>query len=514
MPFEMPNLAPAYPETFLLVAASVILLVDLMLPDRLRHVTYALSQLTILVCALLTVGTFNAAEQQSIYTFSNMFVADRMAVVLKLFTYIAVAGCFVYSRVYLEQRGMFQGEFFVLALFAMLGMMVMISSNHFLTLYLGLELLSLCLYAMVALNRDSATSTEAAMKYFVLGALASGLLLYGMSMLYGATGSLEIRQVSDTIASGGGNATVLVFGLVFVVAGLAFKIGVVPFHMWLPDVYHGAPNAMTLFIGSAPKIAAFAMAIRLLVNGLLPLAEHWQQMLALMAVLSFAIGNLAAIAQTNYKRMLAYSTISHMGFMLLGLLSGIAIGTGAPAPANVPAIELYEKLLEANRTTAQDAYSAAMFYTVTYVIISLGALGMTLVMSRAGFEAEELSDFKGLNQRHPWLAFLTLIFMFALAGVPPTVGFYAKLAVLQAAVSAGHVTLAVIAVVFSLIGAFYYLRVVKLMYFDEPEERAALKPALDIRTLVTINGLAVLLLGILPQGLMELCLQSIKALAV
>jgi NADH-quinone oxidoreductase subunit N len=513
MLFETPNFLPAIPEIFLLIAACVVLMVDLYLPERLRWVTYALSQLTVLGCALLSVAAFQAAGGETLNTFNEMFVADRMSVVLKLFTYLAVAVSFVYSRTYLEDRNMFRGEYFVLALFAMLGMMVMISSNHFLVLYLGLELMSLCLYAMVALNRDSAKSTEAAMKYFVLGALASGLLLYGMSMLYGATGSLEIRMVSETIAAGSGDRLVLIFGLVFVMAGLAFKVGVVPFHMWVPDIYHGAPNAMTLFIGTAPKIAAFAMAIRLLVNGLLPLAEHWQQMLAMMAVLSFVIGNLAAIAQTNYKRMLAYSTISHMGFMLLGLLSGIAPGA-SPDATGLAAASVYDKMIEANHGTILDAYSGAMFYTITYVLMSLGALGMTLVMSRAGFEAEHIADFKGLNRRHPWLALVTLFFMFALAGVPPTVGFYAKLAVLQAAVGAGHLWLAVFAVVFSLIGAFYYLRIVKLMYFDEPEDRAPIRPAMDLRVLMTVNGLAMIVLGIMPQGLMDACLASIKALAV
>jgi NADH-quinone oxidoreductase subunit N len=368
-------------------------------------------------------------------------------------------------------------------------MMVMISANHFLVLYLGLELMSLCLYAMVALNRDSAASTEAAMKYFVLGALASGLLLYGMSMLYGATGALELTQVAQAIAAGQANRTVLVFGLVFVVAGIAFKLGVVPFHMWIPDVYQGAPNAITLFIGSAPKLAAFAMAMRLLVNGLLELAIDWQQMLVILAVLSMAIGNLAAIAQSNIKRMLAYSTISHMGFMLLGLLAGVVQG---------------------NRFSAPDAYSAAMFYSVVYVLTAAGAFGMVLAMSRAGFEAEEIDDYRGLNQRSPWYAFLMLLLMFSLAGVPPTVGFYAKLSVLDAVVKAGQIWLAVVAVIFSLIGAFYYLRVVKLMYFDEPRETAPIGSSLDARMLLSANGLAVLVLGVLPGPLMALCLAAIQ----
>jgi NADH-quinone oxidoreductase subunit N len=360
-----------------------------------------------------------------------------------------------------------------------------------LALFLGLELMSLCLYSMVALNRDSAVSTEAAMKYFVLGALASGLLLYGMSMLYGATATLDLAQMAQVIGTGRANRVVLVFGLVFVVAGLSFKLGVVPFHMWIPDVYHGAPNAMTLFIGAAPKLAAFAMAVRMLVNGLIDLAVDWQQMLAIMAVLSMAVGNLAAIAQPNIKRMLAYSTIAHMGFMLLGLLAGVVGG---------------------NRLSAPDAYSAAMFYSIVYVLMSLGSFGMVLALSRAGFEAEDLDDYRGLNRRSPWYAFLMLLIVFSLAGVPPTVGFYAKLAVIDAVVKAGQIWLAVVAVVFSLIGAFYYLRVVKLMYFDEPRDAGPIETATDARWLLSANGLAVLVLGIMPGGLMALCLAAVQNL--
>jgi NADH-quinone oxidoreductase subunit N len=492
---------PAAAEIFLLFATSVILLLDLFLSERHRFVSYALSQLALLGCALLTVASFNAGGGGPIFAFSDMFVADRMSVVLKLLTYIAVSVCLVYSRGYLNDRGLLKGEYYVLLLFATLGMQVMISANHFLTLYLGLELMSLALYALVALNRDSALSTEAAMKYFVLGALASGLLLYGMSMLYGATGTLDIGKISETLESfyangwKGANKEVLVFGLVFVVAGLAFKVGVVPFHMWIPDVYHGAPNAITLFIGSAPKIAAFAMTIRLLVNGLLPLAQQWQGMLILLAVLSLALGNLAAIAQTNFKRMLAYSTIPHMGFMLIGLVSGVVDGNWQ-AP------------------TTRDAYSAAMFYMATYVLMSLGAFGIILLLSRAGFEAENLDDLRGLNQRHPWSAFLTLLLMFSLAGLPPTVGFYAKLSVLQVAVQAGQVWLAVVAVIFSLIGAYYYLRVVKLMYFDAPTETAPIRAPFDMKVLLSINGLAVLVLGLMPSTLMELCLRAIEALVI
>jgi NADH-quinone oxidoreductase subunit N len=491
MSSDLPLLLPAYPEIWLAAMASLILLVDLVVPERRRNATtYALSLATLAGCAFLTIGVAQATGGRSAYTFGDMFVADLMAEVLKLLTYVAVALCLVYSRRYLADRDMLRGEYFVLTLFATLGMMVMISANHLLVLYLGLELMSLCLYSLVALNRDSAVSTEAAMKYFVLGALASGLLLYGMSMLYGATGTLDIEKLAELIAAGKADRAVLVFGLVFVVAGLAFKLGVVPFHMWIPDVYDGAPNAMTLFIGTAPKLAAFAMAMRLLVNGLLGLAIDWQQMLVILAVLSLGLGNLAAIAQSNIKRMLAYSTIAHMGFMLLGLLAGVVGG---------------------NRFSAPDAYSAAMFYSIVYVLMSLGGFGMILLMSRAGFEADNIADYKGLNQRSPWYAFMMLLVMFSLAGIPPTVGFYAKLVVLDAVVKADQIWLAVFAVLMSLIGAFYYLRVVKVMYFDEPQSAAPIDAGLEMRVALSANGLAVLVLGILPGPLLALCLAAVRA---
>ena len=491
MNFTMPNLLPAYPEIFLLIMVSTILVVDLFLPQALRYVTYGLTQLTLLGCALLTLDVAILTQGVATATFNNMFVADLMGNALKFCAYVALFTTLVYSRAYLADRGLWKGEFFALVLFALMGIMVMISANHFLTLYLGLELLSLSLYALVALDRDSARSTEAAMKYFILGALASGLLLYGMSMIYGATGTLDISRVAHTISTAHPNKIVLTFGLVFLVSGMAFKLGVVPFHMWIPDVYHGAPTAMTLIIGSAPKLAAFAMAMRLLVLGLLDLAVDWQQMLVILAVLSMAVGNLAAIAQTNIKRMLAYSTISHMGFMLLGLLAGVVNG---------------------NWLNAADAYSAAMFYVLIYVLTTLGTFGMVLLLSRAGFEAENLEDFKGLNARSPWYAFIMLLLMFSLAGVPPTVGFYAKLSVLQPLLAADMVWLAVVAVLFSLIGAFYYLRIVKLMYFDEPNDTAPIEPSLDMSVLISVNGLAVLVLGVMPQWLMALCFFSIKAL--
>ncbi|MGC2047881.1 MAG: NADH-quinone oxidoreductase subunit NuoN [Gallionella sp.] len=474
----MTKLMPAGAEIFLLIMACVILIADLLIKQQARTATFLLVQLTLLGCSLITVGTH---VQGVTYAFGNMFVDDLMSDVLKLLTYLAVAMMLVYSRRYLTLRGLFSGEFMVLALFAMLGMMVMISANHFLTLYLGLELLSLSLYAMVALQRDSAIATEAAMKYFILGALASGLLLYGMSMLYGATGSLELSVISSAILSGEANQVLLVFGLAFVVSGLAFKLGVVPFHMWVPDVYHGAPTAMTMLIGSAPKLAAFAFVSRILVEGLQPLWQHWSGMLIILSIASMAIGNITAIAQTNLKRMLAYSTIAHMGFMLLGFLSaGI------------------------------EGYGSAMFYTVIYVLMSLGAFGMIMLLSREGFEADSLSDFKGLSQRSPWLAFLMLLLMFSMAGVPPTVGFYAKFSVLNAVVQAGHVWVAVAAVLFSLIGAFYYLRIVKLMYFDAPESHSPIIFGQDTALLISVNSLGVLLLGLLPGSLMSVCAVSVQ----
>ncbi len=480
--FVVPDLLPAAPELFLAFMALVILLVDLTVKDSRRTVTFALAQLTLVGCLAIQLLT---STGDVVYTFSNMFVDDLMADLLKIFLYMTVIVVLFYSRGYvIDRESMNKGEYYVLTLFATLGMMVMISANHFVTIYLGLELLSLSLYAMVAMNRESVTSTEAAMKYFVLGALASGLLLYGMSMIYGATGTLEITGIAERLYSGGVNKGVLAFGLVFLVAGLAFKLGVVPFHMWIPDVYHGAPTSVTLLIGSAPKLAAFAITMRLLVNGLITMAQDWQAMLIILSVLSMAIGNLAAIAQTNLKRMLAYSAISHMGFMLLGITTGVVGG---------------------DARFALNAYSSAMFYVVAYVLMSAGTFGMILLMARAGFEADELDDFKGLNKRSPWFAGIMLMLMFSMAGIPFFIGFFAKFAVLQAVVAAGYIWLAVIAVFFSLIGAFYYLRVVKLMYFDAPADPSPLVAPLDMRILMSANGIAVALLGIFPQMIMSLC---------
>eukprot|EP01034_Spumella_vulgaris_P037680 gene37680-46487_t len=368
-------------------------------------------------------------------------------------------------------------------------MFVMISGSNFLLIYLGLELLTLSSYALVALRRDNAVASEAAMKYFVLGAMASGFLLYGLSMMYGATGSLSIPRVFEVISAGAVNKSVLIFGLVFIVAGLGFKLGAAPFHMWVPDVYQGAPTAVTLMIGAAPKLAAFAITMRLLVDGMVGLAVDWQQMLIVMALVSLVVGNLAAIAQTNLKRMLAYSTIAQMGFMLLGMASGV---------------------VNFNTLSAANAYSSAMFYTVTYVLTTLGSFGLIMVLSRVGFEADELNDFKGLSKRSPWYALIMSILMFSLAGVPPLVGFAAKFSVLQAVLSTGALWLTVLAVMFSLIGAFYYLRVVKVMWFDEPADTAPLAVNVDTSVVLGLNALAIVAMGMIPGPLLDACLTAMK----
>jgi NADH-quinone oxidoreductase subunit N len=479
-----------YPEIILLTMACVITLFDLGVSSQRRTATYLLTLGTLALVAAMQ--ALYADSGVTIYGFGNMVVSDPMGNWLKCFATVAVMVTLVYGRPYAADRGMLRGgEMFSLSMFALLGMSTMISGNNFLVIYMGLELLTLSSYALVALRRDNATATEAAMKYFVLGALASGFLLYGLSMMYGATGSLDVNAVFRAIASGHVKHQVLVFGLVFVVAGLAFKLGVVPFHMWIPDVYQGAPTAVTLMIGGAPKLAAFAIVIRLLVEGMLPLAIDWQQMLMVLAVGSLLIGNLAAIAQTNLKRMLAYSTISQMGFVLLGLMSGVVDG---------------------NVYSAANAYSSAMFYIVTYVLTTLASFGVILLLAREGFESEEISDFAGLNHRSPLYAGVMAVCLFSLAGIPPMVGFYAKLSVLQALVASGQtwsLVLAVFAVLMSLIGAFYYLRVVKVMYFDEPITASTVSAPLDVRAVLSLNGALVLILGLVPSGLMALCARAI-----
>ena len=482
----------AYPEILLLVMACVFALVDLFVKSPLRGATHALTLLTLAGLALLT-GLYASSGQVAV-GFGGMVISDPMGNWLKCFASVAMMVTLVYGRGYAGARDMLRGgEMFTLAMFALLGMFVMIGGNNFLVIYLGLELLTLSSYALVALRRDNATATEAAMKYFVLGAMASGFLLYGLSMMYGATGSLDIGEVFKAVNSGQIRHQVLVFGVVFIVAGLGFKLGAVPFHMWIPDVYQGAPTVVTALIGGAPKLAAFAIIMRLLVDGQLPLAIDWQQMLVVLSIGSLLVGNLAAIAQTNLKRMLAYSTIAQMGFVLLGLLSGVVDG-------------------KVDAATVEGAYSASMFYVVTYVLTTLAAFGVILLLAREGFESEEISDMAGLNQRSPLYAGVLAVCLFSMAGIPPLVGFYSKLAVLQALMASGqafYVGLAVFAVVMSLIGAFYYLRVVKVMYFDAPLTATSVSAPLDVRVVLTLNGALVLVLGLVPGGLMALCADAI-----
>ncbi|GFE84848.1 NADH-quinone oxidoreductase subunit N [Steroidobacter agaridevorans] len=460
-------------EIFLLTAICVILLVDVFLDDSKRWVTYGLTMLTLAGCAFVTV---NYAVDGRVIAFDGMFIADPMGDVLKLFTYGTVAVSLLYSREYLQRNGLFRGEFFILALVAMLGVMVMVSAGSLLTVYLGVELLSLSLYAMVAFDRDSGVAAESAMKYFVLGAIASGALLYGFSILYGVAGTLQLDELAVAVREVGAGNLGLIFGLAFVIVGIAFKFGAVPFHMWVPDVYHGAPTPVTMFIGSAPKIASFILAIRVLAEGLDAMVASWQNMLIAISIASMIIGNVVAIAQTNLKRMLAYSTISHVGFILLGILAG-----------------------------TNDGYRASMFYTLTYVIMAVGSFGMILLLSRKGFEGDQLEDFKGLARKSPWFAAVMMMLMFSTAGVPPFVGFWAKIAVLGAVVNVGLSWLAAVAVLLSVVGAFYYLRVIKLMYFDEPTDTYNIEAGGTLRAVLSANGVAVLALGIFPSVLLDLC---------
>ncbi|MDF1587844.1 MAG: NADH-quinone oxidoreductase subunit NuoN [Gammaproteobacteria bacterium] len=473
MMFEVSNMSFALPEMFMLVMACVMLLVLAIRGEKGTNSIYVLSQLSLIATALIIYQSISSGGGLS---FDGTYIKDTLSNVLKLAICLINVFVLLYASSYLKARSLFKGEFYVLALFSTLGMMIMASAYHFLILYLGLELMSLCLYAMVAMQRDSAVATEAAMKYFILGALASGMLLYGMSIIYGVTGSLAIADIAQVLQTQQIDKTVLSFGLVFLLIGIGFKLGAVPFHMWLPDVYHGAPTAMTLFIATAPKIAAFAMAIRLLVDGFGDSQAYWQDMAIMLSVLSMIIGNVVAIAQTNLKRMLAYSTISHVGFILLGVLSGTAQG-----------------------------YSAAMFYVLVYSLMSLGGFGMIILMSRQGFEADNIDDFKGLSQRSPWFALMMLILMFSMAGIPPLAGFYAKFAVINSVVEVGLVPIAIIAVVMSVIGAFYYLRLIKVMYFDKPSDQNALQAPKDMQIAISVNALLVLALGISPGALMAIC---------
>jgi NADH-quinone oxidoreductase subunit N len=480
--FSLATLAPAMPEIVLLLLTSALLLIDAFLSEGERYISYWLAQVALVGTAVLT-ALMMFSGTGVVVTFNGMFVADMLSQVLKIATLLTVAATLMLGRSYLQERELLKGEFMTLALFGTLGMMVMISAHNFITLFLGLELMALSQYSIVALQRDSVRATEAAMKYFVLGALSSGLLLYGMSMIYGATGSLDVARIAQALENQSSQMPILaVFGLVFVVAGIAFKLGNAPFHMWIPDVYHGAATPTTILVGGAPKLAAFAFIMRLLATGLQSMSPDWQQMLVVMAVASLLLGNVVAIAQTNLKRMLAYSTISHMGFMVLGIIAG-----------------------------TEGGYGASMFYAISYTIMTLGSFGMILLLSRSGFEAENLEDFRGLNQRSKWFAFVMLVMMFSLTGLPPTMGFFAKLFVLQAVLDAGYTWLVVFAVLMSVIGAFYYLRIVKIMYMDAPSGEMTFEPRADARWLLSAMAVATLFFGLLPSPLLDLCARAITA---
>ena len=465
------------PEITLLALACVVLIVDAFSKDPLHVLSYWITQASLLITLGLVLYYF--PENASI-AFHGGFISDAMSATLKAFICGITFIVFLYSHEYLKEHQCLKGEYFVLGLFAVLGMMIMASAYSLLSVYLGLELLSLSLYAMVAMQRDSSFASEAAMKYFVLGALASGMLLYGISIIYGLTGSIQLMTIADTINVDSVNQIYLVYGMIFLIIGIAFKLGAAPFHMWVPDVYQGAPTSVTLFISSAPKLAAFAMAMRILVDGLLPLISDSQSILIILAILSMAVGNIIAIAQTNIKRMLAYSTIAHVGFLFLGLIAGTASG-----------------------------FAGSMFYIISYALMSMGAFGMIILLGRHGFEAEMLDDFKGLSERSPWFAFIMLCFMFSMAGVPPFLGFWSKWFVLKELVASCFVEVAALAVIFSIIGAYYYLRIIKLMYFDKPDSMTAIKASQQMRFVLSVNGLTVLVLGLAPNILMSLCLMAL-----
>jgi len=484
---EFLNLSAALPEIVLLAAICCVVLIEALVKSPRKPSPLTLALLAMAVPAVLLIGQVGLSE--TVYAFNGLYIADPLAVMLKLCAFIAVAACLIYAKRYLADRDIPESEFHLLALLSLLGQMVMMSAGNLLVIYLGLELMSLSLYAMIALRRDDSVATEAAMKYFVLGALASGFLLYGMSMVYGGAGSLDLVEITRRFDAGLANPLVFSFGVVFIVAGLAFKLGAVPFHMWLPDVYEGAPTAATLLIASAPKLAAFAIAFRLLVEGLAGIAHDWQVMFLVLAVGSLVFGNVVAIAQTNLKRMLAWSTIAQIGFVLLGFLSGVIDGDTGAVPT---------------------AWGASLFYVIAYVLTTLGTFGLIQLLARSGFECDRIADLKGLHTRSPWMALAMLLMMFSLAGIPPMVGFYAKVAVLTAAVEAGLVWLAVLAVMFSLVGAFYYLRVVKVMYFDAVEDDGEIVAGGGARATLALNGAAVLLLGIVPGPLMALCLEAVR----
>ncbi len=481
MNFVIPSFAPAIPEMVLLALISFILIADTFWAKRFKFATYYATQISLIFVGFLIISSFATTQ---IITFDGSFVRDSFADVLKLFTLAVSFGVFFFAREYLVQHKFFSGEFFVLGLFGVLGMFVMISAHNMITMYLGLEIMSLAIYAMVAMRKDSAQGLEAALKYFVLGALATGMLLYGLSMVYGATGSITFPEIAEIIASGNANSMVLSFGVVFVVIGLAFKLGAVPFHMWVPDVYHGSPTAVTLFLATAPKIAAFAMLYRLLAEAMPGLLNDWQSLIIMVSVLSLIVGAVVAIVQDNLKRMLAYSGIGHMGFLLLGVIAA-----------------------------SPDGYASAMFYVVIYAITGVAGFGIIAALSRTGKEFDLIADFKGLNARNPWLAFMILMIMFSMAGVPPFVGFWAKLLVIEEVVQAGFLWLAVLAVIAAVISAFYYLKVIKTMYFDKPEDTSRLDPV-NGRLTIGVSSIAILLLvlGLLPSTMIDIFFNSLNAM--
>jgi NADH-quinone oxidoreductase subunit N len=482
MNIAMPQFFVAIPEIFILCMACIILLVDVFISARYRFIIYLLVQLTLLIAFLLTLPQFGDYPKP-IITFSGHYILDRLAVLSKLFIYLFSFFSFAYAREYIENRQIAKSEYYLLGLFSVLGMAIMASGHSLLTIYLGLELLSFSLYAMVAMYKESKLATEAAMKYFVLGSFASGALLYGVSILYGLTGDIKIDVIAQVLQ--GKHDIVAVVALIFILGGLIFKFGAVPFHMWVPDVYQGASTPTTLFIACAPKVATFAITMRILVGAMPSLDSEWEQMLIVISILSMFFGNLLAIVQSNIKRMLAYSSIAHIGYTLLGIIAG---------------------------PNSTQGYSAAMFYISTYVLVAAGGFAIITILSRDGIEFDKLNDYRGLNARNPWLAFMMLLLLFSMAGVPPTVGFFAKLGLLEALVEAKLVWLAVLAVVFSLIGVYYYLRVVMLMYFEEPEDGRASLPinvSPDLQIAISVNGIAALLLGLLPSFFIDLCRISV-----
>jgi NADH-quinone oxidoreductase subunit N len=467
------DVAPAVAEIWLAAAACLILLVEVFAGERRRGLTSTLTLLALAVGAALLVAFGQVARPTLL--FAGMYVADELGFVLKLAGFLVVAVALLYSRTYLENRNILRGEYYVLALTALLGIFVLVSANSMLTVYLGVELLALSVYALVAFDRDSGVSAEAAMKYFVLGAIASGALLYGMSLVYGLTGTLDLGLIAARLHAPLSAGVVL--GLSFIVVAVAFKLGAVPFHMWLPDVYEGAPTSVTLFIGTAPKIAYFALALRLLAQALAGTVAEWTQMLTALAVLTLVLGNVVALVQTNLKRMLAYSTIANVGFIVLGFVAGTA-----------------------------DGYAAALYYTLVYVLVALGSFGVILLSSAKGFEADRLDDYKGLHRRDPLLAAAMMVLMFSTAGVPPFVGFWAKLRIFQVLWESHHLWLVIIAAAMSVVGAYYYLRIIKLMYFDEPAAQPpAARQEMGVRLALGINAAAVLVLGLLPGPLLDLC---------